>query len=118
MPLISFNLRNLLLVTVLIGSLIFLFVLIGPQGISPATGMSSLVNGKNFENLNLRAKTLPVENVKGGDSAPGVTIKTDNVNVMNTNIFYRLAQPEDQSKSTGQVLFLLHGAAFTSRHAY
>ena len=31
-----------------------------------------------------------------------------------TNIFYRLAEPGDSSTPSGKVIFLLHGAAFTS----
>ena len=31
-----------------------------------------------------------------------------------TNIFYRLAEPSDSSTPSGKVIFLLHGAAFTS----
>ena len=77
-------------------------MLLGHQGITPAFGMSSNFNGQSFENINLRAKSLPVENIKGGQSATGVNIKSDNVNVMKTNIFYRLAELEDSSKLTGK----------------
>lgn len=114
MPLLSLNLRNLLLVTAIIASLVLLFVALGPQGISPAIGMSSL-SAQNFKNLNLRGTALPVKSFKGGESAPGVSIKTDTVNVLNTNIFYRVAEPGDATSPTGQVLFLLHGAAFSSK---
>jgi len=113
MPLISFNLRNLLLVTAVIGTLLLLFAKLGPKGITPASGME-MDGDQSFKNLNLKASVLPLH-FKGGDVAPGVSIKSDNVNVLDTNVFYRLAEPGASSTPSGQVLFLLHGAAFTSR---
>ncbi len=82
MSLISLNFRNLLLVTLIIGSLALLFVALGPQGISPAIGMAANRNEQSFKNLNLRGTALPVPSYKGGESAPGVSIKIDNVNIM------------------------------------
>ena len=81
MALVSLNLRNLLLITAIIGSFILLFVALGPQGISPAIGMSA-VKAQNFKNLNLRASALPITSFKGGVSAPGVSIQTGNINVL------------------------------------
>jgi len=114
MPLISFNLRNLLLTTAVGATLLLLFVAIGPQGVSPVSAMSEKLEAKSFKNLNLKSSVLPVSSFKGGDVAPGVSIKSDNVNVLETNIFYRLAEPGDSSTPSGKVIFLLHGAAFTS----
>ena len=82
MPLISFNLRNLLLTTAVIATLLLLFVAIGPQGVSPVSAMSEKLEAKSFKNLNLKASVLPVSSFKGGDVAPGVSIKSDNVNVL------------------------------------
>ena len=82
MPLISFNLRNLLLTTAVIATLLLLFVTIGPQGVSPVSAMSEKLEAKSFKNLNLKASVLPVSSFKGGDVAPGVSIKSDNVNVL------------------------------------
>ena len=89
MPLISLNLRNLLLMTAVIGTLLLLFVALGPQaGISPASGMSiELEAGQSLKNLNLKASVLPV-NFNGGDVAPGVSIKSENVNVLVRNYFW------------------------------
>ena len=82
MPLISFNLRNLLLTTAVIATLLLLFVTIGPQGVSPVSAMSEKLEAKSFTDLNLKASVLPVSSFKGGDVAPGVSIKSDNVNVL------------------------------------
>lgn len=116
MTVISPNTRNLLLlaVSIILGALVLLFNTLGPQGIVPATGMSSPLDA-SFKNLNLRSTALPVPSFNGGDVAPGVSVSTKNVEIMGTNIFYRIAEPGDGSTSSGQVLFLLHGAAFSSK---
>ena len=80
MPLITCNLRNLILVTAVVGTLLLLFAKLGPKGISPASGME-MDGGQSFKNLNLKSSVLPIH-FKGGDVAPGVSIKSDNVNVL------------------------------------
>ena len=115
MPLVSLNIRNLLIVTVVIGSLALLFVALGPQGISPALGMGESQEVVNLKNLNLKSTALPVPSYKGGENAPGVSVRTDTASIKGTNIFYRYSDPADGSTPSGQVLFLLHGAAFTSK---
>jgi len=113
MPLISLNMRNLLLITAVIGTFLLLFLAIGPQGVTPVSGLSTKMELESFKTLDLKAFVLPIS-LKGGEIAPGVSIKSDNVNVMGTNIFYRFAEPGENSTPSGQVLFLLHGAAFSS----
>ena len=73
MPLVSLNIRNLLILTLVIGSLALLFVALGPQGISPALGMGDTAKEMvNLINLNLKSTALPVPSYKGGENAPGV----------------------------------------------
>ena len=116
MPSLSVNLRNFILAAILLGSVYLFFITIGPHGITTAKGqMNGKGNPVNLRNLNLRAATLPVESFKGGQKAPGVNININSMAIDNINIYYRIAEPVSTVKPTGQTLFLLHGAAFSSK---
>jgi len=116
MPFLSVNLRNFILAAILLGSVYLFFITIGPHGITTAKGqMNGKGNPVNLRNLNLRAATLPVESFKGGQKAPGVNININSMAIDNINIYYRIAEPISTVKPTGQTLFLLHGAAFSSK---
>ena len=117
MPLISLNLRNFVLALVLLGSCYLFFVTIGTQGISQVTGKMAGKELPNLKNLNLRSAALPVESFKGGQKAPGVNVNVNSmaIGMPGINVYYRVAEPAFETKRSGQVLFLLHGAAFSSK---
>lgn len=48
------------------------------------------------------------------DAASRVTVVTNNINIMGANTFYREAKPPTEVESSGEVVVLLHGAAFKS----
>ena len=81
MTVINPNIRTLLLLSLLIGALVLAILSFGPQGIVPATGMSSPMEA-SFKNLNLRASALPVTHFNGGDVAPGVSVATKAIDIL------------------------------------
>lgn len=48
------------------------------------------------------------------DAASKVTVITNNINIMGANTFYREAKPPAEVEPSGEVVLLLHGAAFKS----
>ena len=85
-----YNVRNIALLALCIGSLLMLLIALGPQGIVPAHGMMSTNTiESSFENLNLRSSALPVPNVNGGQAAPGVSIATKTIQIMVVYVWTR-----------------------------
>ena len=85
-----YNVRNIALLALCIGSLLMLLFALGPQGIVPAHGMMSTNTiESSFENLNLRSSALPVPNVNGGQAAPGVSIATKTIQIMVVYVWTR-----------------------------
>lgn len=118
MPSFNLNLRNFVLALAILASIYLFFVTIGPQGITSARGqMNSGTDTLNLKNINLRASALPVESFKGGQKAPGVNVNEMTITVpdSNVNIHYRISEPAFGVEPSGKVLFLLHGAAFSSK---
>ncbi|KAK8746653.1 hypothetical protein OTU49_017123, partial [Cherax quadricarinatus] len=49
------------------------------------------------------------------NAAPLVKVTNNTINIMGSNTFYREAQPPEGVASSGEVVVLLHGAAFQSK---
>merc|ERR1719483_944762 len=65
----------------------------------------------DWENVNLTAKKLP-ENFKDAEK---VVIEQKYENILGVNTFYQTADVPDGVDPSGQVVLLLHGAAFSSQ---
>jgi len=66
----------------------------------------------DWKTVDLQAVSLPedIETIK-----EKVKIEQHQKNILNIELFYQTAEPPTEVQKTGQVVFLLHGAAFTSQ---
>lgn len=65
-----------------------------------------------WRNVNLTAENIPVS---VSEAAKKVNVLTHNINIMGADTFYRTAEPPAGVESSGEVIVLLHGAAFKSQ---
>lgn len=65
-----------------------------------------------WKNVNLTAEIIPVS---VSDAAKKVDVTTHKINIMGADTFYRIAEPPVGVESSGEVVVLLHGAAFKSQ---
>lgn len=98
---------------IMIGTIacVFLFMTMHKSG-NLGLGLASANETTNWKTVNLQAVSLPedIETI-----ADKVKIEQHQKNILNIELFYQTAEPPTDVQKTGQVLFLLHGAAFTSQ---
>ncbi|XP_069981505.1 putative protein-lysine deacylase ABHD14B [Penaeus vannamei] len=71
----------------------------------------TMADANYWKNVNLEAEDLPADI---NHTAAKVQVNSKRVNIMGTNTFYREAHPPDGVSNSGEVVVLLHGAAFKS----
>ncbi|XP_045601933.1 putative protein-lysine deacylase ABHD14B [Procambarus clarkii] len=65
-----------------------------------------------WRNFDFQSEQIPSQVT---DAAPRVKVTNSTINIMGSNTFYREALPPEGVSSSGEVVVLLHGAAFQSK---
>ncbi|KAG0719499.1 Protein ABHD14B [Chionoecetes opilio] len=71
----------------------------------------TMADSRFWHTFDFQSESIPAAVV---DAASKVTVTTDNVNIMGAATFYREAKPPAGVEASGEVVVLLHGAAFKS----
>ncbi|XP_050718383.1 putative protein-lysine deacylase ABHD14B isoform X2 [Eriocheir sinensis] len=75
------------------------------------TSGRTMADPRFWHTFNFQSESIPASVT---EAAPKVTVTTNNVNIMGANTFYREAQVPAGVEASGEVVVLLHGAAFKS----
>ncbi|CAL4130559.1 unnamed protein product, partial [Meganyctiphanes norvegica] len=77
-----------------------------------ATTGKTMGSPEFWRNVNLQAEEIPAA---VSEAAKKVVVNTHSINIMGADTFYRSAEPPAGVQSSGEVVVLLHGAAFKSK---
>ncbi|XP_053629167.1 putative protein-lysine deacylase ABHD14B isoform X2 [Cherax quadricarinatus] len=83
-----------------------------PKHLTRDTSGRTMAEPSFWRNFDFTSEKIPSQVT---NAAPLVKVTNNTINIMGSNTFYREAQPPEGVASSGEVVVLLHGAAFQSK---